>query len=150
VVRRPSRAGKGWRRSAAACAIALALGATGCIVHHHHPAPPPAPSVHAHRHGPPPHAPAHGHRARHPRDGVELVFDSGLGVYVVADWPDTYWAVDHYVRWSNGVWTTSASLKIGWAVVSSEQVPAGLVTRYAKGGKRGKSGKHGWPAKHAD
>jgi len=147
---RRGRAGERRGRAAVACAIAVAFGAAGCIVHHHHPAPAPAPKLHAHRHGPPPHAPAHGSRYRHPRDGVELVFDSGLGVYVVVDWPETYWHVDHYLRWSNGTWSASGRLDLGWAVVASDQVPTGLLAKHANGSKRGKHSKHGWPAKHDD
>ncbi len=39
-----------------------------------------SPGAGGHRGNPPPHAPAHGYRHYHPADGMELVFDSELGV----------------------------------------------------------------------
>src|SRR5262245_11687981 len=48
-------------------------------------------------HGPPPWAPAHGHRRHHQRAyqhrdaTVDMVFDSGLGVYVVVGLPNYYY-----------------------------------------------------------
>jgi len=132
--------------TAAALFIAATIAVSGCV--HHHPAA--APSVHAHRHGPPPHAPAHGYRHKHHRDGVELAFDSGLGVYVVVDWPGHYWYVDRYVRWSDGHWSASARVDGGWIVIGSDEIPARLVAKHSRHPKRAKRSKHGHPARHAD
>ena len=47
--------------------------------------------------GPPPHAPAHGYRHKH-QHGVELVYSSELGVYVVVGFPNHYFSEGHYFR----------------------------------------------------
>ena len=125
---------------AALLTIALTAGGlVGCTyVSHHHTHLPPDHGE-AHRgHGPPPHAPAHGYRHKHHAHGgdVELVFDSGLGVYVVVGWPDYYWHSDHYYRWNDGGWMISARLDGGWATCSDSNVPGGLNKKHGK--KHGK------------
>ncbi|GAI19521.1 unnamed protein product, partial [marine sediment metagenome] len=55
-----------------------------------------------HKHGPPPHAPAHGYRHKH--QGVELVYDSGRGVYVVVDFPLHFYFKGHYYRYHEPHW----------------------------------------------
>ena len=59
-------------------------------------------------HGPPPHAPAHGHRHKLRGHGGSLTFDSGLGVYVVVGHGDLFYWRDHFYRWHDGGWQTSA------------------------------------------
>jgi hypothetical protein len=122
--------------------------ASGCILHHHDPVM--TPPSYAQGYGPPPHAPAHGYRHKHHGDGVNLVFDAGLGVYVVADWPDYYWHVDRYLRWAAGEWRVSSRIDGTWVVVASDRVPAKLVAKHAK--HRKKAHRHGKrdsaPAKH--
>ena len=136
----------GWVvRTAIALAIAGTIGVSGCVYHR----PAAAPSVHSHRHGPPPHAPAHGYRHKHHRDNLELVFDSGLGVYLVVGWPGYYWHVDRYVRWSDGHWSASARVDGRWLVVGSDQIPAKLTAKHPRRAKRPKRPKHGPPAKHS-
>jgi hypothetical protein len=131
----------------AAASTMFLLGSLGGCVHHVHSAR--APSVHSRDHGPPPHAPAHGVRRQQHRDGVELAFDSGLGVHVVVNRPDYYWYTDRYLRWVAGEWSVSSRLDGHWAVVSIDAVPAGLVSKHSKHHKRAKHrGKHHWPAKH--
>ena len=126
--------------------IALALGTTtlGCTQIVYRSAPP----VHVEeaRRGPPPHAPAHGYRHKHVSHGssVDLVFDSGLGVYVVVGWPDHYWRDDHYYRWVDGTWMVSVKLDGGWISCGSSRLPPGLVAKHGVHGK--KKWKH--PAKH--
>jgi hypothetical protein len=127
--------------------LVLALGASSLActyVEHHHHVPPPHAEV---RHGPPPHAPAHGYRHKHPgpAGSVDLVFDSGLGVYVVVGWPGYYWHHDHYYRFVEGTWMISTRLDAGWVSCSSGRVPPGLAKKHAGHGHKGK-GKH--PAKH--
>ena len=118
--------------------------ASGCV-HHHHPVM--TPPAHAQGHGPPPHAPAHGYRHKHHRDGVNLVFDSGLGVYVVADWPGYYWHVDRYLRWAAGEWRVSSRIDGTWVVVSSNRVPVKLVAKQREKAHRHHK-RHSAPAKH--
>ena len=137
----------------AGVALALAmflLGPLGGCVHHVHGQR--APSVHGRGHGPPPHAPAHGHRHKRHRDDVELVFDSGLGVYLVVDRPDYYWHRDRYLHWSSGSWRVSHRIDGDWAVVSVDVVPVALHSKYSKRKHHGKAKrrhKHGWPAKRS-
>ena len=76
-------------------------------------------------HGPPPHAPAHGHR-RKQVCGVELVFDTGLGVYVVVGHPDHYYCDGYFYRLTEGVWAMSLRFDGGWAVRAGKPLPPGL------------------------
>ena len=100
-----------------------------------------------HAPGPPPHAPAHGHRHRHHDSGVELVFDSGLGVYAVVGMPNHYWYGDRYLRWAEGRWHASVRLDGVWVVIGGDQVPKHLKSKHASWGK-GKHHRHSPPAKH--
>lgn len=76
-------------------------------------------------HGPPPHAPAHGHRAKHP-DGVEVVYDSGSGVYVVVGFPDHYYCNGHYYRFHDDNWQVSVRIDGVWEFVADRDLPPGL------------------------
>ena len=76
-------------------------------------------------HGPPPHAPAHGHR-RKQVCGVELVFDTGLGVYVVVGHPDHYYCDGYFYRLTGGVWEMSLRFDGCWAVRAGKPLPLGL------------------------
>ena len=84
------------------------------------------------RAGPPPHAPAHGYRQKHHARGgdIELVFDSGLGVYVVVGWPGHYWHDDHYYRDVDGAWQVSVRLDGGWSAAPSRKLPPGLAKKH--------------------
>ena len=59
-----------------------------------------SPSAHAsapavHKGGPPDHAPAHGYRKKHHHHhDIEMVYDSGLGVYVIAGYKGLYFHGD--------------------------------------------------------
>lgn len=64
------------------------------------------------RGGPPPHAPAHGYR--HKGQSHDLVFDSGLGVYVVQGRPDYYFWDNRYFRYHDGDWQYAADLDGRW------------------------------------
>ena len=120
--------------------IVLALGLlallSGCI---HPPVPHgggghrgPAPVV-THRPGPPPHAPAHGYRHRHGhghgRGGVELVFDSGLGVYAVVGFDNHYFHDGHFYRQAAFGWELSTRIDGGWVVAQYSVVPPRLAER---------------------
>jgi len=87
--------------------------------------------------GPPPHAPAHGYR--HKYQGVELVYDSGRGVYVVVEFPDHYYYKDHYYRLENAQWQVGVHINGPWEPVSEEFLPPGL---RAKEKEKGKSKEH--------
>ena len=129
-------------------ALALALGActhAGVVVGDHHP-----PVVTGdHGHGPPPHAPAHGYRrthqdAHHGGD-IELVFDSGLGVYVVVGFPSHYWLEGTYYRESGGSFEIAASIDGPWSASASRSLPPGLAKAKGKPGHakgNGKNEKH--------
>ena len=87
---------------------------------------------HNHKSGPPPHAPAHGYRQRH--EGVELVYDSEMGIYVVIDFPDCYYFKGRYYRFGESQWEVGVSLKGPWKSVSSYDLPKGLQVK-----KKGKA-----------
>ncbi len=93
------------------------------------------PKVTAKHTGPPPHAPAHGYRHKH-RDGVEMVYDSGIGVYVVVGHSELYYYRDRYYRLNSGSWEVSAHVDGKWAPASDKKVPPGL--RKKKICKKGK------------
>lgn len=74
--------------------------------------------------GPPPHAPAHGYRHKH--QGAELIFDSGMGVYVVAGYPKHYFYNDSYYRLNDDIWEISISIGGPWVVIMDDDLPPGL------------------------
>lgn len=88
-------------------------------------------------HGPPPHAPAHGYRTKHRQGGesVDLVFDAGLGVYVVVDLPDHFYWEGRYLRVEGDTWYASVRLDDGWEPVSASSLPPGLRKKAAKAAK---------------
>jgi len=92
-----------------------------------------------HRHGPPPHAPAHGYR--HKYQDVELVYDSGRGVYVVVDFPDHFYFKGHYYRFYEPHWQVSVHIEGPWEFVSERELPPGLRGK-GKGKAKGKSEEH--------
>jgi hypothetical protein len=81
-----------------------------------------------HSSGPPPWAPAHGHRHRHA--GVSLVFDSGIGVYLVSGRTDHFFHQDHFYRHHHGRFERTRNLSGGWVVVRDDHLPGGLRHRY--------------------
>jgi len=105
----------------------------------------------AHRPGPPPHAPAHGYRHKHRhRDGrsVDLVFDSGLGVYLVVGVPDRYYWNGSYLRLDGDQWFVSVSPDSGWERRDEEQLPPGLHKKHKRAKKgNGHKSKKSHPAK---
>ena len=96
-------------------------------------------------HGPPPHAPAHGYRQKQ-ADGMELVFDSKLGVYVVVGLPDCYYFDGCYFRLQDDNWQMSVSIDGAWKPAKVKSIPAGLKAKgKAKGWffSKGKAKGHG-------
>ncbi len=87
--------------------------------------------------GPPAHAKAHGYRRKH-ASGVELVYQSKSGVYVVVGMPNYYYCDcnDYFYRLGPRGWQASVSIKDGWTYVTDKSLPPGL--RTARKGK-GKS-----------
>jgi hypothetical protein len=123
------------------------------------PDPAPGPVVHeGSGHGPPPWAPAHGYRHKHQRayqshsGTVDLVFDSGLGVYVVVGLPNYYYWDGWYLRLDAGRWVQAPHLDSRWSPCPVDRVPGGLRAKADKSNKpgkghaKGKSKGHG-PAK---
>jgi hypothetical protein len=132
------------RRIPVAILVAAAFFAAGCAVHHHEHRP--APPVLVHEPGPPPHAPAHGYRHKQHRDGVELVFDTKMGVYVVVGHVDHWFCDDHYYRTAHGAWYVASRFDGPWKVVEVSGLPAGL--RVYHGAKVKGKGKAKGHAKH--
>lgn len=89
--------------------------------------------------GPPAHAPAHGYRKKHPQ-GPDLVFDSGLGVYVAVGIANLYFHNDRFLRLSNGQWEISVGYEGPWSVTTHTKVPPGLKKKH-QGGKGKAKGK---------
>lgn len=87
-------------------------------------------------HGPPAHAQAHGYRRKH-ASGVELVYDSGRGVYIVVGFTDHYYHDGYFYRLCGGVWEMSLKCDSGWAAASMASLPPGLQAK----GHNGNSGK---------
>jgi hypothetical protein len=105
---------------------------SGCVHHHYHD---PGYS----RGGPPPHAPAHGYR--HKQSNHDLVFDSGLGVYVVLGRPDYYFWDNRYYRYHDGHWQFSADVDGRW-YRDDGYVPRKLYhSKQRANGPQGKKGK---------
>jgi hypothetical protein len=84
--------------------------------------------------GPPPHAPAHGYRYHH-RD-CELVYDSGLELYVVVGRSDRYYQDGRFYRHRGHRWFTSERVNGPWKVANKGSLPHGILAM--KNGKPGK------------
>ena len=95
--------------------------------------------------GPPVHAPAHGYRRKHVH-GMELVFDSGRGVYVVVGLTDHYYHDGYFYRLRGGLWEMSLKPDCDWKLVSESSLPAGLRFKVKANGKD--NGKAKGKAKH--
>lgn len=96
---------------------------TGCVQHG-------SPGPHPHSE-PPLHAPAHGNRHSY-GDGIELVFDSGLGLYVVSGRPHYYFQDGWYWRPHHSVLEISLSLGGPWRLYGERfrHPPPGLAEKY--------------------
>jgi len=83
--------------------------------------------------GPPPHAPAHGYRHKH--ENVVLIYDQGLGVYIVSGYKDVYFYRGHYYRLHNGVFQTAVKIDGQWDRAWDHLVPPGLQKKIAQNKK---------------
>ncbi|NIO28552.1 MAG: hypothetical protein GTO29_08365 [Candidatus Latescibacteria bacterium] len=102
--------------------VGIAFSACRSSVRYTHTATPKYKAKHT---GPPPHAPAHGYRHKHP-DGVELVYQSSIGVYIVTGYSHHYFCKDRYYRLNKGYWQYSVHIKGPWKPVSEKKLPPGL------------------------
>jgi hypothetical protein len=103
-------------------AVVLGISACSLVVQRDRTASPVFGARHA---GPPPDAPGPGYRYAQP-DGVELVFDSNLGAYLVSGHADHYYHHGEYYRWNSGSWEQSPKVSDGWRPASEKKVPRGL------------------------
>ena len=85
-------------------------------------------SIHRPGNGPPGHAKAHGYHRKH-IDGLELVFDSTYGVYVVVGKPDHYYCDGYYYRMYASIWEVSLRIDADWAPATIVSLPRGLKTK---------------------
>lgn len=76
--------------------------------------------------------PAHGYR--HVHHGVAMVYDSGLGLYIVTGHPDVYFYSGHYYRYYDGGWRISVNVGGPWSPHRFESVPLRLRERYGPPG----------------
>jgi hypothetical protein len=100
------------------CLVLLTASCSEEVVYRH-----PAPSR---GYGPPSHAPAYGRRAKQV-EGVELVYDAGLGLYVVVGRTDYYYCDGTFYRLQAGLWQVSPSPNHGWGPLGKKVLPSGLV-----------------------
>jgi hypothetical protein len=117
--------------------IALGAAALAACVTAAVPAPAPGPGK-ARGNGPPPHAPAHGYRAKTPQ-GVDVVFDTTLGVYVVLSVPGQYWLDERYYRKRSEGWFVGPGVEGPWTVCATADLPAGLRGNGSPGKGKGKA-----------
>lgn len=90
------------------------------------------------RGGPPDHAPAHGYRKKY--HDHDLMFDSGVGVYVVVGSPGFYFWDDFYWRLRDGIWIRASAFDGPWLVVEDtyHRLPPGLAKKHGYGKSEGK------------
>jgi hypothetical protein len=84
--------------------------------------------------GPPPHAPAHGYRHKH-GDGVVLVYDSDISVYVVSGYKDVYYYNNNFYRMYKNRWQSSRHIDGPWRQSTEKNVPPGLQQHVAEAKK---------------
>ena len=98
------------------------------------------------RNAPPPHAPAHGYRHKH--NNQNLIYDSGVGVYVVVGLTDYFFSDGLYFRYHSGNWEVSANLDNGWSLAEQRVVPQKLWQSKSKNhGHKGNNQKGEHPGK---
>jgi hypothetical protein len=125
------------RFARALCAAVALVALPSCVHHHHHDGHHFPARVGVTEPGPPPHAPAHGHRHKRHHHGLDLVFDSHLGVYAVVGWNDHYFHEDHFYRLVDGIWQVSVRIDGGWAATKPSRLPPGLARKGGKTKRRG-------------
>lgn len=108
------------RRFVLGAGAALALGACAYRPGYGPGAPP--------GYGPPPHAPAHGYRHKY-RPDLVLVFDAGLGLYLVDGWPGHYYLDGRFYRAQRDGWVWSEHLRGPWRPAGRKGLPPGLAKK---------------------
>ncbi len=109
----------------ALCLVCAMLALASCRRHHTHTTVVVG-SGPSHGHGPPPHAPAHGYRHKHHAHGVEFVYDSAWGLYVVIGFTNHYYHEGHYYRRRETQWEAGVHIDGPWKVISHDALPRGL------------------------
>lgn len=71
----------------------------------------------------------HGTRSKTP-DGTLIVWDNVNSVWVAAESKNTYWVVDRYYRFDDGLWLESASTKGPWELRPEHRVPEAARDRH--------------------
>ena len=97
--------------------------------------------------GPPAHAPAHGYRRKH-ASGMELVYDSGRGVYVVVGLSDHYYHDGYFYRLRGSLWEMSLKPDADWKAASEKSLPLGLQVKAKANGNGNGNGKGRGKVKH--
>lgn len=97
--------------------------------------------------GPPAHAPAHGYRRKHAA-GMELVYDSGRGIYVVVGLSDHYYHDGYFYRLRGSLWEMSLKPDGNWKFVSEKSLPQGLRGKVKANGKGNGNGRGRGKVKH--
>jgi hypothetical protein len=64
----------------------------------------------------------HGTRSKTP-DGTLIIWDNVNSVWVAAQPKNTYWVIDRYYRFDEGIWLASASLQGPWELTAEHRVP---------------------------
>lgn len=75
----------------------------------------------------PPHPP---HGYGYVYGGVDMVFDSGLGLYIVTGYPDCYFFGGRYYRYHAPYWEYSPHLNGPWRLEPYESLPPSLRGRH--------------------
>ena len=115
-------------------ATSIVVGCTRAVVYKENDVPLVAGKVEPN--GPPSHAPAHGYRLKHARDGVELMYDADIDVYVVVGYEDCWYTAGQYFRLGDHRWEWSVNVEGPWKVVAHESdVPPGLRHPHGHGRK---------------
>lgn len=97
-----------------ALVLIASMATSACMVVHDHP----------------PNRPRAGYVYYYEPDDVRLVFDVGLGLYVVEGHPDCYYYSGRYYRVDNGVWVTTTEFKAGkWKKAKRNSLPPGLAKK---------------------
>jgi len=74
---------------------------------------------------------------------VELVYDSGRGVYVVIGLPNHYYIKGRYYRRGEIRWEVGVHIDGPWEFISEDELPKGLRAKEkGKGKAKGKSKEH--------
>ena len=100
--------------------LASALAMSGCVVYPAHP--------HDPGYGPPPHAPAHGYRYKY--HDHDLIYDAGLGVYVVIGVTDYFFLDNYYYHHRHDGWYYSRDFDRDWRQYKDNRLPPGLAKKY--------------------